>query len=108
MSNKKNVQETDTTKGAILIVDNFEMMFCISVDNDGYLHCLTKAKTTKDLWTSIAKVVAGEVEDDERSGLKFEMIADAIIAGLSIALPEQYDTADFQPIITKARQNSKE
>ena len=107
MSNN-NVRESESTKGAILLVDNFETMFCIAVDGDGYLHCLTKAKTTKDLWASIARVVAGEVEDDNRSGLKFEMIASAIIAGLSIALPEQYDTDDFQPIITKARQNSKE
>lgn len=107
MSNN-NVQESDSTKGAILLVDNFEAMFCISVDKAGYLHCLTKAKTTEELWKSIARVVAVEVEYDKRSGLKFEMIASAIIAGLSIALPEQYDTADFQPIITKARQNEKE
>lgn len=105
MQQKKHSIESDTTKGAMLLIDSFSEAVFIGRDNEGFHHSLMKADEAKKLWMMVAKVVADEVEDDERVGLKYEMIASAIIFGLSIALPEQYDTELFQAIITKARQN---
>lgn len=101
-------KEITSTKGTILILDNFKTCIFLGKDNEGFDHSIVKTKDREELFDALVCLIAQEVESSgEETQMKYELIMSSIFTALSLAVPELYNLEDYSKIITKVREKGQ-